>query len=542
MQLTLDGAVAARGGPSDAAAQGTDTDIPSLELLVATGEVQIVEDGRASIAHECPSEQSDGDMGSQHGEVPSESFPEHAPPDDAIGQQRGDHAPVEAVDDHRDLSGPDGHDESLTSWPVSDNLPDLVDAPAAAQKGKGNSIIYKFTEEPINVQLAMAVAAWPICVVLMVGGQSWREIIHIFIRRARDVVNGIGKITSAWWGTEGVGWPTRRYSGIRGKRPAGLPAQEREAPDGFCCLSVFALCRPLRYILRCGCDLTEIDFKMSHIQQQIRRYTAAKATKKIPVTIDIFENKDERKQEIAASQWGLQQKPEERADRSKKAITAITYNAAVPPGMPQFMYKFAKEQVAIRKDTDAEHPQILKELAGCRDPSATLQYRVNERGERQDVDLMEKIGMQRQLKPCSLDHDGITGPKVWVMVIPELKKYGIIAAEKKVPSNFAELLQILQTEMPDIEWPSELGETNAVELAEVQNDPLARALYSLTCKYVDHEAFARVVTRELDGSFAIEDDSKENLVIQWFNPSSLVWVRAGGGRRLNQVVIDICRA
>ena len=49
VQSTLDGAVAARGGPSDAAAQGTDTDIPSLELLVATGEVQIVEDRQGFI-------------------------------------------------------------------------------------------------------------------------------------------------------------------------------------------------------------------------------------------------------------------------------------------------------------------------------------------------------------------------------------------------------------------------------------------------------------------------------------------------------------
>jgi hypothetical protein len=73
------------------------------------------------------------------------------------------------------------------------------------------------------------------------------------------------------------------------------------------------------------------------------------------------------------------------------------------------------------------------------------------------------------------------------------------------------------------------------------SDPLARALVSLKDRFADHEAFARLVIDKLDDTYMVENDAKENVTVQWWDPLRRVWVRAGGGRRLQMKVVDICR-
>ena len=106
------------------------------------------------------------------------------------------------------------------------------------------------------------------------------------------------------------------------------------------------------------------------------------------------------------------------------------------------------------------------------------------------------------------------------------------------PARLIERLsEACQVNLPMVQTPS------AVDIAEVIDDPLARALFSIgeDSRHVDHEAFARLVVDRIEEGFAIESDAKENLVIQWFNYRDRVWVKAGGGRRLQQRVIDVCR-
>ena len=128
----------------------------------------------------------------------------------------------------------------------SNIMQDLVGFVAPVVNKKDKAIQHTFTEERINVAWAAAVSELEACKKLMLGDQSWSEILHIFCRRAKRVHQGVGVIKVAWWEPEGVGLSGRRYSGIRGKLPTNLNAEERQAPAGYCCLSAFALPRALK--------------------------------------------------------------------------------------------------------------------------------------------------------------------------------------------------------------------------------------------------------------------------------------------------------
>jgi hypothetical protein len=125
-------------------------------------------------------------------------------------------------------------------------MQELVGVVAPVVKKSDKAVQYTYTEERVNVAWATAVSELEVCKKQMLGDQSWSEILHIFCRRARRVNQGVGVIKVAWWESEGVGLSGRRYSGIRGKLPSDLNAEERQAPAGYCCLSAFALPRALK--------------------------------------------------------------------------------------------------------------------------------------------------------------------------------------------------------------------------------------------------------------------------------------------------------
>jgi hypothetical protein len=131
---------------------------------------------------------------------------------------------------------------------------------------------YEYTEEVINVALAAAVAQLPVCRQLMYNDFTWSDVLEIYVRKATNVRDGLGRVTSAWWETFApCELKSRRYSGIFGTRPTDVPEAERRAPPGFCCLSPFALPRPLKYILRTGTGACDIDLYFCHVQMQLRR-------------------------------------------------------------------------------------------------------------------------------------------------------------------------------------------------------------------------------------------------------------------------------
>ena len=188
---------------------------------------------------------------------------EHAPgPDNAVGQQRGDRPEVATLEAE---SGKESVGALQLEVPELDPLTEGQDDGAlpshimqelvgsvAPTKGRNKTIPYVWTEERVNVAMAVAVSELDICKQLKLGDQTWSEVLQIFCRRSRRIdAKGCGVIRSAWWESMGVGLQGRRYSGVHGKLPEGLNSEERQAPAGFCALSAFALPKALKYILRC---------------------------------------------------------------------------------------------------------------------------------------------------------------------------------------------------------------------------------------------------------------------------------------------------
>ena len=66
------------------------------------------------------------------------------------------------------------------------------------EKEVPKQIDYEFTEEFVNVRLALQLAGMPEASKLKHGDLTWKHILHIFVRRARNIVDGIGVIQVAW--------------------------------------------------------------------------------------------------------------------------------------------------------------------------------------------------------------------------------------------------------------------------------------------------------------------------------------------------------
>lgn len=395
--------------------------------------------------------------------------------------------------------------------------------------------------EKINVQIAIAVAECAECKALMYNAElSWSDVLHIFVRRAQGIADGIGTIIVAWWERSGAG-PTggRRYSGIFGKVPSQIPSHERNTPSGFCCLSAFALPRGLKYILRTGVGAVDIDMKAAHTQVQLRRLSQAKRLDLATLTREYYENRDEYLQLLQDSEWGKTREKWE----CKKLLTGLTYGVSVPKGVPDFVQRLAVEQAAIRDFDKEANPELIKQFASRPRPLASLQFSLNETGERMVIDMAVKAGKRCGLDVWSFEHDGIVGGTEWRKVLDTLAFEGLDFTEKPVPCNWQELRETLAHEVPHMAWPDTLDPASPGDVETIINDPLARALSSIGKGHanVDHEAFARIVVNHIGMHFLVESEAKETMTVQWWDPARKLWVRAGGGRRLNMHVVDVCR-
>ena len=400
--------------------------------------------------------------------------------------------------------------------------------------------IYEFTTERINVELAAAMAEFDVCKTKMCdGGLSWSEVLQIFVRRAQDVnKGGIGTITVAWWNRKGID-KGRRYSGIFGKPPPKTPLHELSSPSGFCCLSAFALPRGLKYILRTGTGAVDLDLRAAHTQMQLRRLSRAGRMDLAVKTREYYENRDEFLELLQESDWGRRRPMWE----CKKLLTSLTYGGPVPAGVPQLVEDLAEEQEAIRKFDSAANPERLKQREDRPHPEASVEFDLNEAEERVGVDAATTVARRHYVPVSSFEHDGIVGGPKLRDIIDELAYLGWDFAEKPVPTNWQELLKVLIQEEPDVAWPQTIEPATPGDIEIIVNDPLARALASIgkAMNHVDHEAFARIVISHIGEYFLLESEAKETLTVQWWDDSRKLWVRAGGGRRLQTHVIDICR-
>ena len=424
---------------------------------------------------------------------------EHGEPDQAIGQLRGDAPPVEALDED--------------SWDFG-----------TVTRPPGKEVSYSYTEELINFDLAVRLSQTEVMKSTKYNSLSWAEILLIFARRARDITaQGVGLITSAWWESKReVKWPGRRYSGISGQKPSHLPEEERSSPGGFAGLSPFGLPRTLRAILRCGVGLTDIDMEISHVQLQLMLGPMLKL--EMPVTSTIWENRAAVLEDIVRSEWGRNKT----VKHAKRLLVMIIYGMQLPRGLPPIMQEFELEQHRFTASVLNAYPREAKLV---RKP-ATLVFYLIERMERRVIDSIVSLGRSHGLKARSYEHDGITGPERWSSLIGPIKdQLGVVVSIKPVPKDYEELEVLLQGVFGQ-DYRLDLPELTPDRVQELLEDPLHRALYSLEAGDVDHDAFARVVARELDGTFAIEREDKENLTVQWFDKARKIWVRAGGARRL----------
>ena len=57
---------------------------------------------------------------------------------------------------------------------------------------------------------------------------------------------------------------------------------------------------------------------------------------------------------------------------------------------------------------------------------------------------------------------------------------------------------------------------------------------------MNHATVAKLAAMRLEACYAIERATKENLVIHWFDPGQVPWVRGDRARRLQQVATRMC--
>ena len=404
--------------------------------------------------------------------------------------------------------------------------------------GKKASYIYSYTEETINLKEALAFAELTEAKLLRIGSHTYRQIIHIFVQRARNIdEHGRGVIWSAWWEPERARGDLagRRYSGIRGKAPEWLPKEEKSAPCGFQCLSPFALPRLLRQVLRTDTDTDDCDLRLSHVQMQLRRHDGKLNT---PITKDLFENRDERLKEVIQSPWGQRNPTEEHA---KELFASLVCGAACPDDAGQFVKDFAAEQETIREVDAERHGDALKLYADRHRPKVSLQVFLNMNEERRCLDVMQDLAWNNhKLKVGAYEHDGIAGAG-WHRAMAKFEEQGLYVKLKPVPRNFSELLDLARATYPELPWtPNDDIHISASAVQVVRDDPLKKALSSIAEKGpVNHMAFAQVIVRELGDTYALEREDKEALVVQWFHESRFIWKRAGGARRLRKKAYDI---
>ena len=160
------------------------------------------------------------------------------------------------------------------------------------------------------------------------------------------------------------------------------------------------------------------------------------------------------------------------------------------------------------------------------------------------MDEVVEAGHNKRLQPWSYQHDGLVGDSKWKEVADALSFDGIDLHEKPVPANWPELRKIL-IDATEVDWPVSLEPAGEADVDVITDDPLARARASMCAKgglsAMDHAAFAKIVIQHLDKTLILERNDKETPVIQWWNAQTKGWVRAGGGRRLEERVPEVLR-
>jgi hypothetical protein len=447
--------------------------------------------------------------------------PEDRPDDQAIGAQRC----FGSVFDQ-------GLDDVNGGEPMSEVLPPM-----------SKDIKYEMLEEPTHIHLALAVSTTEWAQSNTYRNTTYAEILRIYARRAMpdntDLVPKFGMITSAnWEGQSELDLPGRRGSGFIGKLPFGTSSQEQRAPKGWRGVGVFALPKCLRFILRCGCDIVDVDLTLSHVQAFARRHKLPldSATGKLLLDPTLRE-------QIKDMPWGRRHGEV----KSKRLPVAILNAYSVKPADVAPWVIDYQNEVTVHRAKDIENgKEDLKKLKKSKikkreRPECTLVSRYNDAGEREFMDRMQKNLMTvAKKKPFAFEHDGMPQSKACAEVT---KKYcsdnGILIKCKPMPQSIGELKAYMKKEFDVV---LSVPNLEPLKLTSLIDDMLAKGLHSLEDPPIDHEAFARAVIDNFDdNNFVLERDDKETPVIQWFDVHKRVWVLSGGARRLWSISCDILR-
>ena len=202
------------------------------------------------------------------------------------------------------------------------------------------------------------------------------------------------------WKPSDCNFRSRFYSGLSAFS-AALPmvlkkAQDyvnfEEVPEALRGLSAFCLPKELRHLLRMNCGLTDLDQKAAHPTIQASRvHSSPGRYPPIPLLDEYLADQVAFRQETGAE---------------KDLLLSAFYGKRCPDVCHPKVRAFFEKRLAII-EADAENFREEFETNGDFKLKKTLQFYLNQHGEQQRQDILEKASVATGGKPVSLQHDGI---------------------------------------------------------------------------------------------------------------------------------------
>jgi len=480
---------------------------PSLELLIATGEVVVDAAGEA----EDSGEDADADVlegaverHNQERDAPEAApleladpgrFPESAPADEAVGHQRQERDEPEVA--------------PVTSF-------EQFAEPRPKPTLTNRRVPYVKCLERINVAMAVALIKSNKYRGASYRGHSINSALGSFVRRAAlDETGMYGNIEVLYWTAENpLKTQGRRYSGYAGGRVDN--PREKRIPEPLRFISAFSMPREIKEALRVGVDYHDVDLRHAHLAAFAKRHGITQGPIK-----DLLERSAEFKQELQSSDF---------AKRNGKSAAAklpiVLLNGGTPPlaGAPAWA---ADLQAQLREYHAKDAKAFNEKQPACKD-AYTYGYFLNEEVERSWIDALGGLAHTTGSKVVGYEHDGLLllGGDVETLVETAAAQ-GIAVAIKPHPRTCEEWTRAWDVHEGDLPAPSR-------ELVdEFLDEPLTRALASTTDP-IDHDAWTRVLldcfSETAFPEFVKNREDAENLVIEYWDEKRLKWISAGGAR------------
>ena len=297
--------------------------------------------------------------------------------------------------------------------------------------------------EPINVSFAKEFVKchFEALQSITVRGIPAGTMLLSFIARA----NSKGMIKTIWIERRGDSpFLSRLYSGVSGllqlhPKLAALYACQfahEAVPSALRGLSAFALPRPLRYLLRAGCDLVDIDQKNAHPEIQLERINESPEDyPPVPLLRRYCDDPEAFRNQTGANKITM--------------LISLYYDTA-PTDAHADVLSFYAEQALIRA-ADA------RKWAHLSITDITLQFYLNQLGEQTRMLVMERCIEQAGGKVAALESDGIPAMKLKdpQEVISQLP----FKVSVKPMASTDEIIGLCREKWPEAPWDS-MGKNN----------------------------------------------------------------------------------